>query len=146
MHSKDILRLMLNSLYCLGNKKKEDYIVKAVFEMRILSMSGYMPNLVSCDRCKKYESNDIYFSKQKGILLCGNCRKSSDNDLIRLTPGALAGLRHAVYAEWSKMFSFEVSSKSKEIFIFAAQSYLLNCVGKSLKTLNFYNQIKAELE
>lgn len=146
MPSEDILKLMLNSLYFLGNEKKEDYVIKAVFEMRILSMSGYMPNLISCNRCKEYENNEIYFSKQDGVLLCEKCKRSTNRDLIRLTNGALAGLRHAVYAEWNKMFSFEVSSKSRAIFTYAAQSYLLSCIGKPLKTLEFYNQIKAELK
>ena len=44
--SEMFLRLLLNSMYCINNSKMDEALLKAVFELRILSLSGYTPDLV----------------------------------------------------------------------------------------------------
>ncbi|MDL2294906.1 DNA repair protein RecO [Ruminococcaceae bacterium OttesenSCG-928-D13] len=53
--AEKLLRLALNSLHILSENKMDPALVKAVFEFRALSESGFMPNLLACDDCGRYE-------------------------------------------------------------------------------------------
>ena len=60
--TENYLRLMLNSLHLLKEKKRTVHFIKPVFELRLLSMAGYMPDLVACDCCAAYEGETMYSS------------------------------------------------------------------------------------
>ena len=49
--SEEILRLFLNALWLLKEDKKTPSFIKAVTELRLMSLSGYMPDLVACEKC-----------------------------------------------------------------------------------------------
>lgn len=48
------------------------------FQLRMLDLLGYMPNLDTCVYCTNRIANEekVYFSKERGGILCGNCAKS----------------------------------------------------------------------
>ena len=62
--SKEYLRLILNSISYLENDKRPQKLIKAITELRMLSISGYAPNLVACSGCAKYEDDVMYFARQ----------------------------------------------------------------------------------
>lgn len=136
------LRLALNSLYYTANGKRSLPLLKAVFELRLLSLAGFMPNLVCCDKCKIYEADIMYFSKADGILLCENCYKGQEN-YIPLGRGALTSMRHSIYADFEKIFSFNVTGTALQEFSHASEEYLLYIVGRQFASLDFYNTIKS---
>lgn len=45
------LRLMLNTLYCLERDKLPPLQLKAILELRLLTLTGYMPDLIACREC-----------------------------------------------------------------------------------------------
>ena len=62
-----------------------------MFEIRMLSLFGYRPNLKRCDLCKKdwedlKEAPSVFFSLEKGALVCERCSKTWNN-LIPLSLG-----------------------------------------------------------
>lgn len=138
--SENILRLMLNSLYYLANSRLDDKLIKSVFELRILSMSGYMPDLTCCKLCKKYNNSQMYFDVLKGQIVCGDCLKSMQNK-FELTSGVLAALRYIVYSDFNKMFSFELEDKNKNSLSIITEKYLLRHVDRKICTLDFYKKI-----
>ena len=136
------LRLILNSLYFVANGKRPMPLIKAVFELRLLSLAGFMPNLVCCDKCKIYESKLMYFSKAEGTLLCDSCYKGGEN-YIPLSIGALTSMRHSIYADFEKIFSFNVTGTALQEFSCAAEQYLIYTVGRHFASLDFYNTMKS---
>lgn len=134
------LRLALNSLYFIAHEKRPLPLIKAVFELRLLSLAGFMPNLVCCDECKTYESDIMYFSCSDGILLCDECYNGKSG-YIPLHRGALTSMRHSIYTDFEKIFSFNVTGGSLKEFSDTAERYLLYTVGKSFTSLDFYNTI-----
>lgn len=137
--SENILRLTLNALYCLSENKQSNRVIKSVFEMRILAMSGYMPNLISCTRCDK--SDELYFVPNINGVLCKGCYKNSNLYGFKLSQGVLYALRYTVYAEFKKMFAFELKEQSQKALSIITESYLLKCIERNLKTLDFYKQL-----
>lgn len=136
------LRLILNALHLIVNSSKPLKLIKAVYELRILTMSGYMPDIVACSNCGSYEEDIMYLNPLSGTLLCNHCAVNQHSgEKAVLSKGALAAMRHAVYSDFSKMFSFSLPQPALDELSKASQKYLLSQVERSFTTLDFYNEI-----
>jgi DNA repair protein RecO (recombination protein O) len=95
--AEDYLRLALNALHLADGALRPPDLIKAACEMRLMTMAGYMPDLVACRGCGAYESEEMYFLPADAQLVCGECaRGDAANGAapgmggIRLSRGALA--------------------------------------------------------
>jgi DNA repair protein RecO (recombination protein O) len=140
----EFLRLMLNALYLLGKGMRPNSIVKSSVEMRMLSLAGFMPDLVGCAECGSYESEVMYFLPRSGRIFCADCRRPDEEPQIALSPGALTGLRHTVYAEFGKLFSFSLSDYGMGQLSAASEAYVIETLGRSFQTLDFYHNTESE--
>ncbi|HEX3027326.1 MAG TPA: DNA repair protein RecO [Clostridia bacterium] len=136
------LRLALNSLHYLENGKRPQKLIKAVFEMRMLTDTGYMPDLVACAECGEFEDDVMYLRPQSGNLICSRCAGAA-KEKYPLSKGALAAMRHTIYAEFERLFSFSLTGPALEQFSAAAEGYLLYQMGRSFPTLEFYHSLSA---
>lgn len=136
--AKEQLRLISNAVYLLACGKKSPKLVKACTEMRLLSLSGYMPNLLMCGGCGVYEAPTMYFSAGSGRLLCSDCfAKKPELDAAAMNIGVLRALRHTVYSDFEKLFSFELSEKGLEDLNRITEAYLVRITEYDFKTLQF---------
>ena len=55
--------------------------------------------------------------------------------------GVTTALRHTIYADFNKVFSFTLPAKDLEALAKASERYLLNTVERGFATLDFYKQI-----
>ena len=141
-NATDFLKLFLNSLAYLINKKREPLLIKSIFEIRGCSISGYMPNLVCCDKCKTYDSDEMHFLINQGILKCSKCVNEDDHqDKILLKKGILAALRYIVYSPTEKLFSFSISNDSIFELSVISERYVLSHINNKFKSLDFYKKI-----
>ena len=135
----EFLPLILNSLHLLSSGNKSISLIKAVAELRMLTLSGYMPQLVGCSKCGVYESEKMYFDTFSGELLCGGCRGTQK--LFEISPGALTAMRHICFSESGKIFSFNLPPEGLLELSSCAEKYLLSVTGKKFKTLDFYKKM-----
>ncbi len=140
----DFLRLMLNSLHFLCKGTRPNSLIKAIVEMRMLSLAGYMPNLVCCAGCSCYEADDMFFLPRKGLIYCADCFHASAEPAVKLSRGALTGLRHIIYADFEKLFSFSMSPQGLNELSNASEQYILCTIERSFNTLEFYRQMKTD--
>ncbi len=137
--SSEFLSVMLNSLYLLSKGQKNVKLIKAVTEMRMLCLSGYMPNIVACCKCGQYESEKMFFSCNTGMLYCPDCLMAEKTTEINLS--VLSALRHICLAENHKIFSFNLSDDSLMCLYEITESYLLKTTNRKYKTLEFYKMM-----
>ena len=138
--SEEILRLFLNALWLLKENKKTPSFIKAVTELRLMSLSGYMPDLVACEKCGEYETEYMYFNSESGKLFCKNC---APNDYSKsISSSVVTAMRYVSLSDFNKIFSFSLNDESLAVFRETAEEYLLNKTQKKFKTLEFYNVIK----
>lgn len=138
--SEEILRLFLNALWLLKDGKKSPAFVKAVTELRLMSLSGYMPDLVACDKCGEYETEKMYFNSESGKLFCGNCAPNSYSKCISLA--VVTAMRYVSFSDFDKIFSFSLGDESLTVFSRICEEYLLDKTQRKFKTLEFYNVVK----
>lgn len=139
--AEKFLSLMLNSLYLISEGKRSEELVKPCFEMRLAAMAGYLPDLVMCRECGVYAAEEMYFSPRTGEIECASCHGIKADGMIKLSEAALTALRHTVYSDDDKLFSFTLSDEGLRMLNAASESYLQYRFEKEFKTLNFYKAI-----
>lgn len=137
------LSLVLNSLYLLSENKRSADLIKPCLEMRLASMAGYMPDLRMCRECGEYITPLMYFLPRIGALECADCRTDVSEPAIALNEGTLTALRHTVYADDDKLFSFALPKDDLVVLNAASESYLKYRFEKDFKTLVFYKTISS---
>ena len=139
----EVLSLGLNALFVLSEGLKEKALVKAAFELRLMCLSGYEPDLTECAVCGKKEPENVFLSLTGGILRCGTCRGAEPGAEMALFPGALRAMRYVVSADAKKVFSFSLGGDAEKQFCAAAEAYLKVQLDRDFRTLDFYNRVNA---
>ena len=135
--SSEILRLLLNSFFFLNNDKMPSPLLKAIFELRALSISGYMPDLSNCAFCGCEAENEMYFLSQDGVLSCKKCL-SEDVNGTYLDATLITAMRHIVTSGFERLFSFEIPLEKAERLSLVTEKFLIAQTEKKFKTLDFY--------
>ena len=145
--AEDFLRFVVNTLYLLEQKKRSRLFLKPVFELRALTLSGFMPDLVACGGCGSFEGKGFYFLPDEGALLCEDCaagRYSGRVQPFLLPPGVLAAMRHIIYSPLEKLFSFQLGEDGLRALGRVTETYLIYQTERNYPTLDFYKSLLAE--
>ena len=136
------LRLMLNTLYYLEQGKLPPLQLKAILELRLLTLTGYMPDLIACRECGGLpEDGAVLFDPMGGSVCCPACEPQGAVGLIPLPPGVFAAMRHIIYCDFEKLFGFKLGEENLPLLADAVERYLLCQVERILPALNFYKTI-----
>jgi len=135
-----ILRLLLNSLHVLSNKKSPRKIIKAVFELRVLSQSGFMPNLEECEICARNHFDTVFFDVLGGNLICSECvdKLKSPSKLIRVSHDILNAMKFVISARDEKLFAFVLHQDIEGEFANVCEKYLLAQINMNIDSLRQY--------
>jgi DNA repair protein RecO (recombination protein O) len=139
------LRFLLNTLYLLEQDKKDAVLLKSIFELRMLSLGGFMPDLTCCCDCMKYEDTQMYFDPVACVLLCSDCVKNhSNSNEIRYTvpPAVLYAMRHIIYSDENKVFQFSLKGDSLKQLEFITENYAKIQIDYQFKSLEIYKQMR----
>jgi DNA repair protein RecO (recombination protein O) len=153
VEAEELLRLLLNSLYALSEGRFSERVVKAAFELRAMSVSGYAPQLHACALCGR-EEGDLYLNAQGGTVNCSVClsknRFRGEEDLrdaqglLPLSPSVLAAMRYCIECPVSRVFSFALEEEELDALYKTAESYVLSHLEKRFVTLEYYYTVKAQ--
>ena len=134
-----LLSLVLNSLYAVSRSLHDERKIKAAFELRLMSLSGYRPAVERCAVCGAEEPDKPMFDLLDGTLSCRACR--SRGSAVSLEPEALRAMRHILSAAPKQIFSFRLEGEGLLSLAFAAEHYFLMQTERSFGTLEYYKQV-----
>lgn len=101
---KRMLSLFLNAVYAAAYRNEPWQKLKAVYELKLMSIGGYMPKLDVCTMCGGAAE---YFSCDKGSVVCRNHHSAGD---IKTDTTVLALMRYISACEDKRMLSFNVEN------------------------------------
>ena len=139
--SEPYLRLILWALDTIGRRKRPLPLIKAATEMRLMSMSGFMPDLIMCSECGEYETEQMFFMPGKGTLRCSEC--GPDGAAVQVSRGAVTAMRHCCYTDLNQTYSFALAEPSLTQFGNATEQYTLSRLERSFNTLEFFNSLRS---
>ncbi len=138
--AEEYLRIMLNSLHFLSESQKSAAMLKAIIELRMLALSGYAPDIVACNGCACFENEIMFFDPINAGIYCADCRPALSN-LLPVGKGVLAAMRHIVYSEFAKLYSFSLPEESLLNLSHITETYLLAQIEHRFTTLEFYKNL-----
>lgn len=137
-----LLSLILNSLYGLDKLNKPLPLIKAAYELKLLSLAGYEPMLDACAVCGAPDPEAPCLSLTDGVLHCERCREGVGNRIsMPLSPTALAAMRSVVYGDPKRLFSFSIDAAGMTRMGDACEAFLLTQLERGFRTLDFYKQL-----
>lgn len=104
-----VLQLLLNTMHMLCKSDKNPELLVRIFELRLMSILGYAPNVKGCMECGSEEmSGGLAFSFSKCGVLCSAC-KIKDKLAMDISAGTYRTMNHIIYSSPQELFSFNVS-------------------------------------
>lgn len=140
--SGEYLSLLLNTLHLLDRGKRTCEQVKPVYELRFMTLAGFMPDLVGCKNCRSFEAERMFFIPLASELLCGACGGESVQGHVELSRGVLAAMRHILYSEHDKLFSFTLSPSGFRYLNTVTEHYVMTQLDKRFPTFEFYESVR----
>ncbi len=138
-----VLHLGLNALYALSRSLYPPGHIKAVFEMRLMCLSGYTPALDDCGVCGETQPECPRFSPANGMLHCDRCRPEEQLPSVPLCAASLAAMRHVSHAEEKKIFSFTLDEAAAGRFRTACEVYVLTQLERGFTSLDYWRKLRA---
>ena len=141
--------LLLIFLSALDEAKPEEEHLR-MFEIRILSLFGYRPNMKKCYLCQRSwedlkEVPSVFFSFERGTLVCESCSRPL-NQLIPLSLGTARLIERISQLELTKIrrfrFTPQALSESKAVL----PRFIGYQLGKELKSLKAIDGILTHCE
>ena len=142
--NNEILRLFLNTLHMLTTGRWQLKLCKAVFEMRLMSDTGYRPNLLGCITCGEYDVDPFFFDIENGDIVCPNCQKPWHGNRKIMERPAMMAMRYIAYADLDKMFTFTVNDFFANHLYIICEKYVLRHTKTEYKTLQFLNSLLSQ--
>lgn len=136
--SEEYLRLILNSLYLLTEKKRSPELIKAITELRVAVIAGYAPNIVACNNCGKFEDGIMYFKIDDGTLYCNECK---NDNCVSISLTILQAMRHIVFSKFEKIYSFTIPEEAAKQLSILTERYVTYQTEHKFTTLEFLRGI-----
>lgn len=137
-----VLQLALNSLYALSRRLSPAEQIKAVFELRLMAVTGYEPDLSACPVCGETHPETPWFYLPEGMVFCGHCRAEAPGGVTPMHPDTLAAMRHIVYSDPKRIFSFSLEGEPMEQLTALSERYLLTQLDRGFASLDYWKKVK----
>ncbi len=142
--SPELLSLGLNAYYALGRLNKAPGVVKPAFELKLLALSGFEPDIFQCAVCGEQWPENAQLDVKRGMLYCGHCRdESGSGPRLPLSRDVLLAMRHILYKDARKLFSFSLTPPQAAQLEKVCEAFLSAQLERGFSTLEFYKKIQS---
>ncbi len=114
-----------------------------LFEIKLLNEIGWLPYLEGCITCQAPLERG-YFSMRQGTLLCPNCAPAHP-DAKPLDREPLAVMRYYIHHDLDASIRFPMTRQTEKDLEVFMSSFLLERLGKPLKSRIFFDKISPVL-
>lgn len=137
------LQLTLCAFSALASGKRQPALVKAAYELRLLSDAGFAPALECCGGVPDR------FYPETGDVRCEDCADRPlryDRQAIPITIGTLQAMRHVREAAYRRVFAFSLGDESLAAMSAACEAFASSQVARTGPALEFYKKLTASAD
>jgi DNA repair protein RecO (recombination protein O) len=136
------LQLGLNALYAMSRGIFGPEHVKSVFELRLLCLEGFQPEVGVCGVCGREDVQEPLFSPASGMIHCRGCAAGASGGSLALDGESWAAMKHIVMAPAKKEFSFVIPEESEQRLGRACESFVRQQLDKNFYSLDYWKSVK----
>lgn len=141
----EVLKLLYQSLRALIKKTIEMPLIRAIYELRMITLMGITPQVFYCVKCEGRSDKDsskenilktsrYKFSSKSGGILCENCY-SHDKQAIALDTSTLFTMQYIISKDIEKLYTFRVTNKVLNELTRIIKEYINGFMDHEFKTL-----------
>ncbi|MBQ9544078.1 MAG: DNA repair protein RecO [Clostridia bacterium] len=136
-----VLKLLTNALVVISKNDREPDLIKAVFELRLLTALGFAPLLDGCGvcGCEPGGKDGFFFDPLGGDIVCPDCAKE---DGLKISRDCVLLMKRSVESDEKSAYAVTVSGPLLEEFADVSERFLLAQLEKRYDTLDFYREAK----
>ena len=135
---KEMLKLLYQSLRALECGKFSTDFVRAVFELKAMTINGEGPTVFECMHCRTKE-NLKYFSVLRGGMFCSACKHGQKTKEIH--ESTRYAMQFIVSSTIEKLFTFQLSEEVLKEFKKLMKNYMHTYVKHSFKSLEIIDEL-----
>ncbi len=137
----EILQLGLNALYALSNRICPPAQVKAAFELRLMSLAGYRPQLDECAGCGRREPESGRLFPEHGELFCPECRAVGG---LLMDRSVIDAMRYILDADPRRVFAFRLPEAELRTLGGVTEAYALYELDRAFGSLDYYKKLRKD--
>jgi len=134
----DIFYLLLTCLHLLVTHDPE--LVTRLFEVRLMNVLGYAPELTNCLYCGAEVKGRMRFSLQDGGLVCTDCAPEAAK-LVYISPGAAANLKALSTMDLDKCGRIRLSTALRQELAALLSQYIETQLEREFKSRAFLDSL-----
>jgi DNA repair protein RecO (recombination protein O) len=135
-----VLALLLKTLYIMTHNDTELDLFKTIFEFKIISLSGYMPQINYCIKCKN-ETYEGYFNIENGGIVCSSCGKTNQYD-YKLNKTMVNYLQKIKNIKLEDINKVNFNSPEMDLIKTIVQKYIIHHSNRNFKSLDIIKKMK----
>ena len=144
-HQEDLFRLFHYVLVQLDQAEMLPAVLSIVFQLRLLKLSGYRPNLGGCILCRReldrIEGKMLYFDLSRGGLICDQCDPGMSTQPT-LSKGTIKQLLWIEREALSKVDRIRFSRQALDESLNLLEEFVPYHLGQEPRSLTFLKQIR----
>ena len=134
----ELFKLLINTVYLYMTGKKNKELLKCIFELRALTLSGYAIDIDGCAYCG--EEKTEYINLYEGVCFCEKC--GNDDMGRKIPPSVMTAVKHITYCDESKLFSFTMGDNLIRELSIITTNYIKICLEKEYSSLKYLRSIQ----
>jgi len=131
----DVYQLMIDFLTTLETTTAMNKVI-CLFQIKILSLSGFQPYLDACLVCNKKITGKARFSMKEGGLICLTC-SLQDPYVTLISQGTIASLLHVENHPWERCLRLGFAPTVQKELKYILNNFLMFHLGQPLKSAKF---------
>ena len=144
-----IYYLFLNVLQMLDQDHQTPDTLSVLFQIKLMTTSGYSPNFYNCNKChvelENIKQTNFLFSIKNGGFLCEKCQTQNNNNLF-LSKGTIKQLQWIQKEDLKKAARIKFSSLSLKQGLKLSELFVSYHIGKDLTSLNYLRKIRKTVQ
>lgn len=140
--SDDILRHLLNGLYALSALHKPPRLVKAAFELKLLAWQAMSLWRTAAPTAVCRTRRSPCWTWCRACCTAADAAGEERALSMPLCANSLAALRHILYGDPKRLYSFTLEGKAMDRLAGAAEAFAAAQLERGFRTLDFYKSVQ----
>lgn len=135
--SEEMLKLIYIAFEELIRQKHGADLIRAIYELKLLALAGYSPELSLCVKCGTTEDL-LYFDHLESGAVCPKCAAKYDE---KMPAAVLQAMQYVIESSVEKVFRFRLGEGYQRGFGKIIKAYLKQYLDYPLKSERFLKEI-----
>ncbi len=134
-----ILALLLKTMYLLVHDEIDIKLLRFAFDFKAISLSGYMPQINYCIKCRKKIEEVCYFNIPEGGAVCEDCMRQRSS--FKLAKDEIELMQKIKLIKLEELRNIKYNDKSLSIIQSILLNYLQYHTGREFKSLSLLDKV-----